>query len=172
MFITLVAAYADDRVLGKDNTLLWRLPDDMARFTKMTSGQGKAVVVGRKTFMSVPEKYRPLKNRMNIVITRDKSWSYPGVHVAHSFEDAIHIAHAAHHRDIYVIGGGEIYNLALPLADKLEITRVRASLLGDTFFPEFDDREWRLENEEPHGKDEKHKYQFVFRTYVRKHTGL
>ncbi|SDW09090.1 dihydrofolate reductase [Aequorivita viscosa] len=160
--ITLIAAAGENNELGKDNDLLWHLPDDFKRFKKITSHH--FIIMGRKTFESFPN---PLPNRVHIVITRDRKYGNVGAEVVHSLEEAIEKATSK--KDIFVIGGGEIYKLAMDVADKIELTRVHGTFEdADTFFPEFSEDEWKLISEEKHGKDEKHKYAFTYETWVRK----
>lgn len=124
----------------------WHLPEDLKRFKRLTSGQ--PVVMGRKTFESiVATTGRPLPSRKNIVITRSREWSRVGCTIVHSFEAAL--AAAADSRDIFVIGGAEIYALALPSAERLYLTEIDREFEGDTFFPEFDRSRWREVSREP-----------------------
>lgn len=160
--ITLIAAAGENNELGKDNGLLWHLPDDFKRFKKITSHH--FIIMGRKTFESFP---KPLPNRVHIVLTTNRSYGKQGAVVVYSLDEAIE--KAASKKDVFVIGGGEIYKLALAVADKIELTRVHASFKdADTFFPKFSTDEWELISEEKHEKDEKHKYAFTYETWVRK----
>lgn len=158
--VILIAAAAQNNALGKDNRLLWHLPDDFKRFKQLTSGH--YIVMGRKTFESFP---KPLPNRTHIVITRQKTYRREGCIAVRSMEEALE--KAPENQDVYVIGGGEIYALALPFADVIELTRVHANFDADAFFPEFDQSEWVLESSEHHAADEKHAVGFTFETYVR-----
>lgn len=159
---TLIAAAGENNELGRNNELLWHLPDDFKRFKKITSHH--FIIMGRKTFESFPN---PLPTRVHIVITTNKNYGKEGAVVVHSLEEAIE--KAASKKDIFVIGGGEIFKLALDIADKIELTRVHATFNdADTFFPEFSKDEWKLISEENHEKDEKHKYAFTYETWVRK----
>lgn len=134
MDIVLVAALGKERQLGLDNKLLWELPGDLPRFKEMT--MGCPIVMGRKTYDSIG---RPLPGRTNIVITRDKQHAIDGVEMAHSAEQALEIAAKDKTDKIFIIGGGEIYSLFLPLANSLELTLVHDSPKADAFFPEFSD---------------------------------
>ncbi len=159
---TLIAAAGENNELGRNNDLLWHLPDDFKRFKKITSHH--FIIMGRKTFESFPN---PLPTRVHIVITTNKNYGKEGAVVVHSLEEAIE--KAASKKDIFVIGGGEIFKLALDIADKIELTRVHATFDdADTFFPEFSKEEWKLISEEKHEKDAKHKYAFTYETWVRK----
>jgi dihydrofolate reductase len=163
--ITLIAAAAENNALGKNNELVWHLPDDFKRFKQLTSGH--FIIMGRKTFESFP---KPLPNRTHIIITRQKNYTNlvdsSCCIVVESMEEAI--AKTNSEEENYVIGGGEIYNLALPFADKIELTRVHANFDADAFFPEIDSEEWNLINEEFHPKDEKHNFDFTFQTFIKK----
>ncbi len=125
----MIAAVAENNALGKDNTLLWHLPDDFKRFKAITTGH--VIIMGRKTFESFP---KPLPNRPHIIITRDRSYatSYSECTVVHSLDEALGLVEEQ--EEVYIIGGGEIYTLAMPLANKLEITRVHETYDADTFF--------------------------------------
>lgn len=177
MTITLIAAAAENNALGKDNDLVWHLPDDFKRFKAITSGH--FIIMGRKTFESFP---KPLPNRTHIIITRQKEYQVPeGCLVVASIEEAIKLAvtsslsSRAESRDkkpqndeVFIIGGGEIYKQSIALADKIELTRVHTEVEADTFFPEIDSSNWKLLQEEYHPKDEKHKYDFTYLTYLKK----
>jgi len=159
--ITIIAAVSENNALGKDNDLVWHLPDDFKRFKQLTTGHH--IVMGRKTFESFP---KPLPNRIHIVITRDKNYKKEGAVVVHSLKEALKIAKKD--KQPYIIGGGEIYKQALPLTEKLELTRVHATVEADTFFPEIDEKEWELIHQEFHPKDDKHEFAFTYLTYIRK----
>ncbi|WP_413513669.1 dihydrofolate reductase [Myroides odoratus] len=160
--ITLIAAVAENNVLGKDNAIIWHLPDDFKHFKTVTSHH--YIVMGRKTFESFP---KPLPNRTHVIITRQQDYVVPdNCVVVHSLEEALE--YTKKEAEVFVIGGGEIYKLALPLADKLELTQIHASFDGDAFFPEFSTSDWQLEKENYHPQDEKHAYAFTFQTFTRK----
>lgn len=159
--IILIAAVALNNGLGKDNRMIWHLPDDFKRFKKLTTGHH--IIMGRKTFESLPGM---LPNRTHIIVTRQKNYHPENTIVVHSIEEAIELIPKG--EDGFVIGGGEIYNLAMPLADQLEITRVYASFEADAFFPEIDPSDWKLVAEEPHAIDDRHAWAFTFETYLRK----
>jgi dihydrofolate reductase len=161
MIIT-IAAVAQNNALGKDNDLLWHLPDDFKRFKTLTSGH--YIIMGRKTFESFP---KPLPNRTHIIITRQEKYPIPdNCFVAKNLTQAIEIC--PKNEDIYIIGGGEIYAQSMDIADKLEITKVHQSFEADTFFPEIDNTKWKLVEEVFHPEDEKHKFSFSFLTYLKK----
>jgi dihydrofolate reductase len=138
--IIIIAAVAKNRVIGKDNQLLWNIPEDMAHFKALT--QGHAVLMGRKTWESLPERFRPLPGRRNIVITRQADYAAPGAVVASSLEQGIAAAHGT--EKLFIIGGAEIYTQAMMLADTLEITEVGLEPEGDAWFPEISGSRWRL----------------------------
>ncbi|WP_339702930.1 dihydrofolate reductase [uncultured Marixanthomonas sp.] len=159
--ITLIAAAGENNELGKDNDLVWHLPDDFKRFKKFTTGHH--IIMGRKTFESFP---KPLPNRTHLVITRDKEYQKKGAIVVHSLDEALLKSH--NDSQPFVIGGGEIYKLAIDTADKIELTRVHGTFEADTYFPEIDMDKWQLISEVKHEKDEKHNYSFSYLTYERK----
>ena len=160
--ITIIAAVSENNALGKDNQLLWHLPEDFKRFKNLTSGH--SIIMGRKTFESFP---KPLPNRTHIIITRQLDYTAPaGCIVVPSLEKAIELC--PKNEEAFVIGGGEIYQQALELVNKIDITRVHTTLEADTFFPAIDITKWELVFEEFHPKDEKHDYDFTFLTYVKR----
>jgi len=129
--IILIAAVAANRVIGKDNQLLWSIPEDMAHFKTMTAGH--AVLMGRKTWESLPERFRPLPGRRNIVISRQPDYAAPGADLAHTLAAGIALADDA--EKLFIIGGADIYTQSMPLADRLEITEVDLRPEGDAWFP-------------------------------------
>lgn len=159
--ITLIAAAAENNALGKDNDLLWHLPEDFKRFKQITSGH--YIIMGRKTFESFP---KPLPNRTHIIITRQEEYLAEGCLVVHSLEEALKIA--PQNEEVFIIGGAQIYQQALPFADKIDLTRVHIELDADAFFPEFNTSEWNLVFSEKQFKDEKHQFDFTFETYIKK----
>jgi len=158
MNITLIGAMGKNRELGFQNKLPWHLPDDLKRFKSLT--RGHAVIMGRKTYESIG---RPLPERKNIIITRDAAYAAPGCETAHSIEEALKMAGVD--AETFVIGGAEIYTLALPYANKLDLTFVEAEMAADAYFPELNESEWRVVSEEAHEVDDTHPYRFVFRVY-------
>jgi dihydrofolate reductase len=159
--ITLIAAAGQNNELGKDNDLLWHLPDDFKRFKALTSGH--YIIMGRKTFESFP---KPLPNRTHIIITRNPNYKAPeGCFVVSSIEKAIAICPKK--ETVFIIGGGEIYNQSINIADCIELTRVNNTFDADTHFPDIDLKQWMLISTIFHDKDEKHQYSFSFETYTR-----
>lgn len=134
----IIAAVAKNRVIGKDNQLIWNIPEDMARFKALTAGH--TVVMGRKTWESLPPRFRPLPGRRNIVISRQADFVAPGAEVAGSLESALKLASTA--GTIFVIGGEQIYAQAMGVADRLEITEVDLEPEGDAWFPEISAVHW------------------------------
>jgi dihydrofolate reductase len=159
--ITLIAAVAENNALGKDNQLLWHLPDDFKRFKNITSGH--YIIMGRKTFESFP---KPLPNRTHVIISRQKNYAPENCIVVNSIQQAIAIC--PRNEEVFVIGGGEIYNQSIEIADKIDITRVHHSFEADTYFPEINLNKWQLTFEEYHQKDDKHQYDFSFQTFIKK----
>jgi len=131
--IKILVACDEKRVIGKNNTLIWHLPADLKRFKELTTGN--VIIMGRKTFDSIG---RPLPNRLNIVITRQTNYQQEGVIIVHSLEEAILKAKSLHRGDIYIVGGAEIYQMAMKLADEIEVTLLHDIFDGDAFFPEID----------------------------------
>lgn len=167
MQIVLLAGVAENGVIGQGGTMPWRLKSDMRHFRGMTLG--KPVVMGRKTYQSLPIK--PLPGRTNIVVTRDKAFTAPGFSVASSLDAALQAARGDAMRrgvtDIMVIGGSEIYALAMPFADRLEITQIHLRPDGDTRFPEIDPAVWREERRTSHPATEHDDAAYDLVTYVR-----
>ena len=158
--VSLIAAMAENRVIGRDGGLPWRLPDDLRYFKQLTVDH--TVIMGRKTFDEIK---RPLDNRRNVVITRNPDFRPHGVTVVPSFKEAL--ALGATEDEVFVIGGGEIFAKALPFADRIYLTLVHAQVEGDTVFPHFEAGAWTLSSEEFHPADERHEYSFTFRRYDR-----
>lgn len=164
MIINLVVAASENNVIGKDNKLLWRLPNDMAFFKNTTWGM--PVIMGRKTYESLG---KPLKGRTNIVITTNKEFSPGnGVIVADSIDTAVKESAKTDAKECFVIGGGEIYKLALPGAHRIYLTRVHTSVQGDTFFPVIGEKEWQKVNSKKFDPDEKHAFAYSFEIWQRK----
>ena len=168
MKVALIVAMDLERGIGKNNDLMWDLPNDMRFFKEMTKGH--VVVMGRKNFDSIPEKYRPLPGRENVVLTRNKSFSAANCVVLHDLVEVWEKYQDEEERTIFIIGGGEIYRLALEsdLIEELYITHVNGNYNADTFFPEFDLNNWKVEVLEKHEKDEKHEVSFQMNLYKRK----
>jgi dihydrofolate reductase len=159
--IVMIAAVAENDALGKNNELVWHLPNDFKRFKALTSGHH--IIMGRKTFESFP---KPLPNRTHIVITRQKEYHPEGCIIVESMEKAVAVC--PENEISYIIGGGEIYKLGLPFADKIEITRVHGIFEADAFFPEINLEEWEIIESVFNAKDEKHLHDYTYETFVRK----
>lgn len=153
--INIIVAASLNNVIGKDNKLLWRQSADLKRFKELTTG--KTVVMGRKTYDSIG---KPLPNRRNIVITR-QSIEIPGCELVNSLEEALKLDN-----EIFIIGGGEIYQKSIILADKIFFTLIQTEVEGDTYFPVLGD-EWKIESKEDFLKDEKNQFDYQFINYVR-----
>ena len=159
MSLTLIAALDLDNGIGKENQLLWHLPDDFQHFKHLTMGH--CVIMGRKTLESLPKL---LSKRTHIVLSRDKNYQREHCIMVSSIQEAIAVSHEQDEHP-FVIGGGEVYKLALPYATTLELTRVQAHFQADTFFPEIDLQVWQLVRQDFHPKDERLPYDFYFETY-------
>ncbi|TPN85943.1 dihydrofolate reductase [Aquimarina algicola] len=159
--ITMIAAAGENNALGKDNDLVWHLPDDFKRFKELTTGHH--IIMGRKTFESFPKL---LPNRIHIVISRNTNYQASGAIVVQTMEEALNMA--KNDSNPFIIGGGEIYKLGLEYADVIELTRVHADFDADAFFPLIDADIWEVENEQFHDQDEKHNYPFTYITYVKR----
>jgi dihydrofolate reductase len=165
MIISLIAAMAENRVIGKDNDLPWRLPDDMRFFMQTTKGHH--VIMGRKNYDSLLDKFKPLPDRSNIVVTRQKNFNAPGCIVVNGIEKGIEIARDNKEQELFIIGGAEIYKLTLSVAHRIYLTEIKAIVEGDTYFPEFKATEWKEVSRQPHPADDRHRYAFDFVIYER-----
>ena len=163
MKICLIAAVAKNGVIGKDNDLPWDLPDDMKFFKEKT--KNKHIILGRKNYESIPEKYRPLPNRTNIVLTKNKKYKAEGCILLNNFNKALDFSKKEN--NLFIIGGSEIYELGIKVADIMYITEIHSSFEGDVYFPKYNKSEWEEIERVFHDKDEKHKYSFDFVTYKR-----
>lgn len=152
--ISIIVAVAENNVIGKDNDLIWHLPRDLKHFKETTSGH--FIIMGRKTFES---NGRPLPNRTNVIITRDKNYKAEGCIVVHSLEDAL--KEAKEDSEAFIIGGGVIYEMAMPLVDRIYLTKIHHTFEGDTYFPEINMDEWKVTEERFFESDEKNKYPFT-----------
>jgi dihydrofolate reductase len=161
LIVSLVVAMARNRVIGRNNTLPWRLSDDLKRFKAIT--MGKPILMGRKTFESIG---KPLPGRANLVLTRDRAWQATGVLTVGSIDEAIERSRRA--SELAVIGGAEVYQLALPVTDIIYLTRVEADVEGDTRFPELDAREWTEDVIGAQAADEKNQYPTTYLTLRRR----
>ena len=161
MRITLIAAVADNGVIGRGNDIPWRLPEDWRRFKRTTMGHH--LIMGRRTWESIG---RPLPGRRTVVVSRGEPELPAGVDLAHSFEEALDLARETGETEAFVAGGAEIYRRALPEAERLLLTRVHATPEGDTHFPEWNRDDWELASREPHAADERHPVPFTFETWL------
>jgi dihydrofolate reductase len=159
--IIMIAAASENNALGRNNELVWHLPNDFKRFKSLTSGHH--IIMGRKTFESFP---KPLPNRTHIVISRQKDYCPEGCIVVNSMEKALEIC--PKDEDSFIIGGGEIYKLGISFSDKIELTLVHHNFEADAFFPEINLEEWEIINSQLQPKDEKHLFDFTYQTYSRK----
>jgi dihydrofolate reductase len=162
MLISIIVAVSENGVIGKDNQLLWRLPDDLKRFKQLTLNH--PMIMGRKTFESIG---KPLPGRTSIVITSQKEFSADGVVVAHSLEEALEKARSTEALEAFIIGGGEIYKQALPLTDRLYVTEVKTIIDGDTFFEMPEPAAWKESERIVHEADDRHIYKFEFVNYIK-----
>lgn len=163
MKVSLIVAVSENGVIGKDNDLIWNLPNDMKFFKEKTIGHH--VIMGRKNFESIPHKYRPLPDRTNIVITKQNNYKAEGCVIVDSIEAALEVAKNNGEHEPFIIGGGEIYKLALEaeIIDKIYLTKIHHSFEGDTFFPELHSN-WKEVNKIEHKADAKHSYDYDFIT--------
>jgi dihydrofolate reductase len=163
MIISAIAALSQNRVIGKNNDLPWKLPDDMKFFMQTTKAHH--VIMGRKNYDSLPSKFKPLPERTNIVITRQQGFVAPGCAVFHDIAKGIDLAKKNGETECFIIGGAEIYKLGMPFTSRLYLTEIQTTIDGDTFFPAFDKSEWRETSRTHHPADERHAYAFDFVTY-------
>lgn len=165
MKVSLIVAKAENEAIGKNNDLIWHLRDDMRYFSNTTKGHH--VIMGRMNYDSIPEKYRPLPDRTNIIVTRNPEFLVEDCISVNSIELGLQIAKEEGDDEAFIIGGGQIYKTALDrdLVDKLYITYVHHEFDADVFFPEYDKAKWKKTSEIFHPKDEKHEYAFSFVTY-------
>lgn len=162
MIVSAIAAVAENGVIGNKGDLPWHLPDDLKYFQRTTKGHH--VITGRKNYESIPAKYRPLKDRVNIVVTRNTNYEAPGALVVDSLAAGLEIAHLAGEQEAFIIGGGQIYREALTmrLIDRLYLTLVHSDVQGDTHFPQLDTGEWKEVERTRHRADERHAFAFSF----------
>jgi dihydrofolate reductase len=158
--ITLIVAAAENNAIGKDNKMLWHLPDDFKYFKNKTTDH--SIVMGRKTYDSMG---KALPNRRNIVLTRDEDWSADEVDVANSIHEVL--TYCRDEREVFIIGGGNIYKQWLPYANRILLTRVHATFEADAFFPELAEGEWKKVNSEDHAVDDRHAYSFTYEVWER-----
>lgn len=163
MIISFIVAASENNVIGKNNKLPWYLPTDMKYFKNVTWGM--PVVMGRKSFEALGEA---LKGRTNIVVTRNKNWKANGIQAVQSIDQAITLAAQTDAKEIFIIGGGEIFRAALPSADRIYLTRVHENFDGDAFFPELNEEDWKLVSSRECSPDEKNSYALSFEVWERK----
>lgn len=161
--LSIIVAVAENDAIGRDNDLIWYISDDLKRFKKLTTGH--TILMGRKTFESLPNGALP--NRSNVVITRDTNLKLDHCVMLHSIEEAIEKYNNSE-EEVFVIGGGSIYEKMLPYAQKLYLTKVHESFDADVFFPEINMNEWEIVAEEHHSKGQKNEFDFSFVDLVRK----
>ena len=161
----MIAAVSENMVIGRNNDLPWHLPDDMKYFMQTTKGH--CVIMGRKNYESIPEKFSPLPNRVNIVVTRQMDFVAPGCIVLHSLSDALETATQLGYPQVFLIGGSEIYKQGLTIATNLYLTEIRATIEGDVFFPSFNRADWQEVCRVTHPMDAKHRFNFDFVKYKR-----
>lgn len=166
MIISAIAAVAENGVIGDQGALPWQLPDDMKFFQRTTLNHH--VITGRKNYESIPQRFRPLRDRVNIVVTRQQGYAAPGAVVCASLEAALDIAREAGQKEVFIIGGGELYREAFEkgLVQRLYLTTVHAKPAGDVMFPAIG-KGWKEVWSEAHGKDERHAHAFTFKVLQR-----
>lgn len=163
MKVSAIAAVSKNGVIGRNNDLPWKLPDDMRFFMETTKGHH--VVMGRKNYDSLKGKFKPLPERTNVIITRQKDFKAPGCFVVHEISESLEIARKNGEQECFIIGGAEIYALAMPFTNRLYLTEIDAIVEGDTFFPSVDRSEWKETARKHHAADDRHAFAFDFVTY-------
>lgn len=163
MIISTIVAVAKNNVIGKDNDIPWYLPADLKYFKKITTGHH--IVMGRKCYESIG---RPLPKRTNVVVTRNPFFIATGCVITHNVAEAVQLAEANGEEEVFIIGGGQIYEIALPHVDRIYLTEVDLEVDGDVFFPEIDEKDWTLIKETKHQADEKNEYNYTFKILERK----
>lgn len=162
--IAYVVAMDENRVIGRDNDLPWRLPDDMRWFREKTLG--KPCIMGRKTYDSLPDRFRPLPGRLNIVVTRNSDYQALGAVVVHSVDEALQAAGDV--EEVIIVGGGDLFRRLMPVVDRLYLTQVRGAVGGDVFFPPVDLSQWHETYRQEHPADERHPLPFTWLILDRK----
>jgi len=158
--ISIIVAIGKNRVIGKDNQLIWHLPADLKRFKQITMGH--SMIMGRKTFESIG---KALPGRTTVIVTRDKNYKQVNCLVANSTEQAIEIC--KNDSEIFIVGGAQIFEKAIALTDKIYLTQIHESFDGDVFFPALNEDEWKIISQEDHTADEKNKYDYSFINYMK-----
>lgn len=163
--LSVIVAFAQNRVMGYGHALPWQLADDLKYFARLTAGH--VVIVGRKTHESIIKRLgHLLRNRFTIILTGNPRYQFDGCLIAHSLQEALGLV--AEHAEVFVIGGRRVYEAALPLASRLYITRVLAEPIGDVLFPEYPEAEWGLVSSVYHEQDDKNEYPFRLELYKKK----
>lgn len=162
MTISTIVAVAKNNIIGKDNDIPWYLPADLKYFKKVTLNHH--IVMGKNCFYSIG---RPLPKRTNIVLSRDPFLTISNCIVAHSIEEAVDIARSNGEEEVFVIGGGQIYEQSQELWDKIYLTEVDVEVEGDIYFPQIDEQKWKLISSEAHQPDEKNEYNYTFKVFER-----
>ena len=163
MIISTIVAVAKNNVIGKDNDIPWYLPADLKYFKKITTGHH--IVMGRKCYESIG---RPLPKRTNVVVTRNPFFIASGCLITHNVAEAVQLAEANGEEEVFIIGGGQIYEIALPHVDRIYLTEVDVEVEGDIFFPTIDPNNWNLIKETKNKSDEKNEYDYTFKILERK----
>lgn len=163
MMISIIAAVSENNVIGRKNRMPWHMPTDMKYF--MDTTMGHHIIMGRKNFDSIGRK--PLKGRTNVVVTRDPAFRAEGCMVVHTLEKAIDTARSGGDSEAMIIGGGEIYRQAMPLAGRIYLTRINSAFEGDVHFPEIKPSDWKVVKSEKHYADERNPYDYTFLVYER-----
>ena len=161
MKVALIAARSDNNVIGSEGRIPWHLPADLKHFKALTVGH--AIMMGRKTFESIG---KPLPDRLTVVVSRNRDYKRAGITVVHSPEAALAFADQ-NETEVFVCGGAEIYRLALPLANRMYLTRVHTVVRGNVLFPEFSSKEWQLTESDPHKADDKNAFDYTFEVWER-----
>ncbi len=163
MIISQIAAMSRNRVIGRDNTLPWHMPDDLAYFFRITKGHH--IIMGRRNYEA---NGKALPGRVNIVVTRNRDYHAPGCIVVHSVQEALDYARKQEEKEAFIVGGGALYAATLDLTDRIYLTLIDAYVEGDTFFPEPDPRQWQVVSEEFHPADDRNPYNYTFYIFNRK----
>jgi dihydrofolate reductase len=163
MIISIIAAVAENSVIGANNQLIWHLPEDLKYFKKIT--MGKYILMGRKTWESIG---KPLPGRTNIIITKNPDYKAEGCLIFHSLHEAVDYSESQEQDEIFIIGGGKIYRNALKLTNKIYLTKVHTKCRGDAFFPELNNNEWEIIDKVKYKKDDRHPYDFDMLQLIRK----
>lgn len=162
MKISLIAAMTKNRVIGKDNDLPWKLPDDMKYFQQTTKGH--VVIMGRKNYDSLPPSFKPLPNRTNVILTRQQGYQADDCEVFGNLKEALEFAKSQGEEEVFVIGGGQVYKEAIAKGDRIYLTEIHTEIEGDVYFPEMD-ASWTEVSRAHHLADDRHKYAFDFVVY-------